>query len=96
LDGIPIQELLKDPRKYQERTLFWHYPLEKPHFLGGRSSGAVRQGNFKLIEFYDDGTIELYNLKEDLGETTNLSGKLPAQRDRLLGLLRDWRKSLPR
>jgi len=95
LDGISFQQVLARPAALRRRAIFWHYPLDKPHFLGGRSSGAVRQGDFKLIEFYDTGAIELYNLKDDPGETTDLSEKLPAVKNRLLTLLRNWRNSLP-
>lgn len=94
LDGISILPLLRDPQlKINREAMFWHYPLEKPHFLGGRSSGAVRKGDWKLIEFYDKQTIELYNLAEDIGEKNNLSEKYPQKAQELLNLLKDWRKS---
>jgi arylsulfatase A-like enzyme len=51
--------------------------VEKPHFLGGRSSGAIRQGDWKLIEFFDTGTIELYNLAHDPGEQDDLADRHP-------------------
>jgi len=95
LDGVPIQRVLAKPRDFENRPLFWYYPLEKPHFLGGRSAGAIRRGAFKLIEFYDDGKIELYNLKNDPSETTDLAAKLPAEKKELLDQLRRWRKALP-
>lgn len=95
LDGLPIERALADPDSLRERPLFWYYPLAKPHFLGGRSSAAVRQGDFKLIEFFDTKTIELYNLREDLGESHDLAMKLVSRRDHLLSLLREWRRTLP-
>jgi len=95
LDGVALQQTLTRPASLRNRPLFWHYPLAKPHFLGGRSSGAVRQGAFKLIEFFDTKTVELYNLQQDLGESNDLSTKLVSRRDQLLGLLRNWRKTLP-
>jgi arylsulfatase A-like enzyme len=95
IDGLSIIPLLKDPKAALGRDeLCWHYPLEKPHFLGGRSSGAVRKGNFKLIEFFDDSHLELYNLKDDIGETNNLAKKMPSKRKELYQLLQQWRKSL--
>ena len=46
--------------------MFWHYPLSKPHFLGRLSGGAIREGDWKLIEKFDTGEIELFNLEKDL------------------------------
>jgi arylsulfatase A-like enzyme len=93
LDGVSILPLLKDPQAKLDRdALFWHYPLEKPHFLGGRSSGAIRQGDWKLIEFFDTQTIELYNLARDAGEQENLAGKYPDKTAELTKRLVDWRR----
>lgn len=91
LDGVSILPILKDPQATLNRdALFWHYPLEKPHFLGGRSSGAIRQGHWKLIEFYDTHAIELYNLARDPGEQDNLADKHPAKTAELKKRLADW------
>ncbi|MBM3747859.1 MAG: DUF4976 domain-containing protein, partial [Acidobacteria bacterium] len=75
--------------------LHWHYPLDKPHFLGGRSCGAIRQGDFKLIQFFDDGALELYDLKSDPGETANLAARMPARAKELRQSLETWRRGLP-
>jgi arylsulfatase A-like enzyme len=92
LDGVSILPLLKNPHaKLARSTLYWHYPLKKPHFLGGRSSGAIRQGSFKLIEFFDKGTVELYNLKEDIAEQHDLAKKLPEKAAELQKRLKAWR-----
>ena len=64
-------------------ALYWHYPLDKPHFLGGRSAGAIRKGNLKLIEFFDTGETELYDLAKDPGEQNDLSDALPERTPRL-------------
>jgi len=95
LDGVSILGLLKNPNASVTRdSLYWHYPLAKPHFLGGRSSGAVRKGNWKLIEFFDDGHLELYNLKDDVGEKRNLAEIMPQKTTELYELLKNWRKSV--
>ena len=92
IDGVSILPLLKNPKaKLDRNTLFWHYPLKKPPFLGGRSSGAIRQGSFKLIEFFDKGTVELYNLKEDIGEQHNIAEKMPKKAAELQKRLKAWR-----
>jgi arylsulfatase A-like enzyme len=74
------------------RELFWHYPLEKPHFLGGRSGGAIRSGNRKLIEFYDSGQCELYDLAADPSETKNLASASPDEVSRLRNRFAEWKK----
>jgi len=58
LDGVSLLPLLKGKKsKLKRDTLYWHYPLAKPHFLGGKSGGAIREGDWKLIEFFDDDKI---------------------------------------
>ena len=95
LDGVSILPLLKNPQaKLARNTLYWHYPLKKPHFLGGRSSGAIRQENFKLIEFFDNGEVELYNLTEDIAEKNNLAEKLPEKAAEMQKRLKAWRRDV--
>jgi arylsulfatase A len=94
LDGVSILPLLKNPGANLKRdALYWHYPLSRPHFLGGRSSGAIRQGDWKLIEFFDTGEVELYNLADDIGETQDLAKSMPAKAAELKKRLADWRIS---
>jgi arylsulfatase A-like enzyme len=95
LDGLSILPLLKDPRASLARDMLcWHYPLTKPHFLGGRSCGAIRKGNWKLLEFFDDGHLELYNLADDISEQNDMAAKMPAGTRELHQLLQDWRNSV--
>jgi arylsulfatase A-like enzyme len=95
-DGESIAPLLRRPSAGKPRTLFWHYPLQKPHFLGGRSSGAVRAGDFKLIEFFDTGAVELYNVAEDPGETRDLAAQSPDEVARMKALLERLRADATR
>jgi len=93
LDGASIAPVLRDPAAKMARdTNYWHYPLEKKHFLSGRSAGAIRQGDYKLIEFFDTGELELFNLMKDVGEKHNLAETQPELAASLLAQLRDWRK----
>jgi len=95
LDGVSIWPLLKGAKTRLKRdALFWHYPLNKRHFLGGRSSGAVRQGDWKLIEFFDTGDVELYNLVKDISERNNLAKKMSNKTAELQKLLAAWRKDV--
>jgi arylsulfatase A-like enzyme len=66
--------------------------LPRPHVQGGRSSGAIRQGDWKLIEFYDTGELELYNLSDDIGESRNLAATLPAKTAEMKERLAAWRE----
>jgi len=97
IDGITITPLLGKPEaKLNRDTLYWHYPLAKPHFLGGHSSGAVRKGDWKLIQFFDTAEFELYNLADDTGEKTNLADRYPDKVRQLTALLEAWRKHIAR
>jgi arylsulfatase A-like enzyme len=76
LDGQSLVPLLKDPdTTLPRKSLHWHYP----HYSnqGGFPGGAIRQGDYKLIERLEDGRVHLYNLKEDIGEKADLAGKEP-------------------
>ena len=91
-DGISLKSVLEN-KTPEERPVFWHYP----HYsggLGGRPSGAVRLGDFKLIEFFEDNRVELYNLKNDLGEEKDLSEVYPEKAKELKQLLHQWRKDV--
>ncbi|MBN1480691.1 sulfatase [candidate division KSB1 bacterium] len=74
LDGVSLVPLLNG-QSIAERPLIWHYP----HYgnQGGEPSSIIRLGNWKLIHYYEDGREELYNLKEDLGENTDVAAENP-------------------
>ena len=68
-DGVSLTPILLDPTADLNRdTLFWHYP----HYHHSRPSGAIRSRDWKLIEFFDTGAVELYRLSEDIGEAADL------------------------
>lgn len=93
LDGVSTVPLLKKPKATLGReAIYWHYP----HFSnqGGRPGGAVRAGDWKLIERYEHGNLELYNLKDDIGETTNLAEKMPGKARQLQRMLARWRNEV--
>tara|TARA_R110002049_G_scaffold3795_5_gene27556 strand:- start:14232 stop:15728 length:1497 start_codon:yes stop_codon:yes gene_type:complete len=87
LDGISIVPLLKH-QSIKERSLFWHIPSTYKN----PPCSIIRKGNWKLIQFLNDGKVELYNLKEDLKETQNLAVKNREKTTQLLNKLITWRK----
>jgi arylsulfatase A-like enzyme len=90
-DGVSIAPLLKDPKATIQRdTLFWHYP----HYHRTKPYGAIRSGDWKLIEFFEDGNIELFDLKSDPSEKTDLAKSRPEVAKGLLERLVSWRKSV--
>lgn len=89
-DGVSLLNIVQDTAMVLERdALFWHYPHYHPG--GAHPYSAVRQGNFKLIEFLEDNRLELYDLNEDLGETNNLVETLPEITNELYNRLESWR-----
>ena len=90
LDGESIVPLLKRTGRLKRKAIYWHYP----HYHHSRPAGAIRQDNWKLIEFYEDGRLELYNLKDDIGEKNNLATEQPQKAAGLQKKLAKWRKSV--
>jgi arylsulfatase A-like enzyme len=91
LDGTSLLGLLTGKAQPDDRPFFWHFP----HYTnqGSRPAGAVRAGPWKLIESYEDGRVELYNLAADPGERADLAAKEPERAARLRGELAAWRRS---
>lgn len=75
-------------------ALYWHYPLDQPHFLGGRSAGSIIHGNYKFITFLGTDECELYNLAKDPSERTNLAALEPGVADALHTKLKAWQSSV--
>ncbi len=93
LDGKSILPLLTGGKAPQRDAFFWHYPSETGKWKP-RMASAVRKGNYKLLEFYLDKRIELYDLKNDPGEKNNLAGSAPAKAKELKELLDRWKKEV--
>lgn len=92
IDGENIAPLLKQTGGLERDAIYWHFP----HYgnQGGRPGSAIRQGDFKLIKFYENDHLELYNLKDDISEKDNLADKMPEKAALLRKKLEDWLKSL--
>ncbi len=102
LDGVSITPVLRDPTASLEReAIFWHFPCflqgtGDPHGGPFRTTpaGAIRKGDWKLIEWFESGRLELYNLKSDLSETTNLAESEPEKLMELHEAMLAWRREV--
>jgi len=92
VDGVSLVPLLKGEGRPKREAMYWHYPHY--HGSGNRPSGAVRAGDYKLIEWYEDGQVELYHLKDDLGEQNDLAAKQPEKAAELRRMLHAWREEM--
>ena len=89
-DGVSLVPILKEGKEIAARSLYWHYP----HYHRTKPYGAVRHGDWKLIEFFEDGRLELYNLKEDMAEKNNLAESMPEKAAELLKNMKAWREDV--
>jgi len=88
-DGVSLAKLLHEPDVSLERSaLYWHLP----HYHHSTPASAMRQGDWKLIEFFETGDCELYDLGSDLGEQHNLAAAQPDRAGALKSALSQWRK----
>lgn len=92
LDGVDFSGVLLGKQPPKRDALYWHYP----HYSnqGGKPGGAIREGNLKLIEFYEDNRRELFDLATDQGESRNLASARPEIVKRLARKLDSWRKEV--
>lgn len=90
LEGVSLVPLLKQTGGIERDAIYWHYPHYHPG--GATPFGAIRKGDWRLIEFYEDGKVELYNLKDDIGEAKDLSQAMPEKAAELRKMLDDWLK----
>jgi arylsulfatase A len=90
-DGVSLVRSLRDPTASLDReTLTWHLP----HYHHSTPASAIRQGHWKLIEFFESGTVELYDLAADLSEQNNLAAAEPTRAKMLHAALVQWRKEV--
>ena len=90
VEGASLAPLLKQSGKFSREALYWHYP----HYHHSTPAGAIRAGDYKLIEFFEDGRLELYNLRKDLSETQNLLEAEPGKAKALHQKLKAWRNAI--
>jgi arylsulfatase A-like enzyme len=92
LDGVNLVPLIKENKAPQREALFWHYP----HYSnqGGIPGGAIRIGDYKLIERFEDGRAHLYNLGKDIGERNDLAEDMPDRVKQMREKLHEWYKQV--
>lgn len=93
VDGVSIVPLLRQSGGLTRDAVYWHFP----HYNNRENmapAGAIRQGDYKLIEFFEDGRLELYSLREDIGEQRNLAEELPQKAAQLRDSLKKWQKTV--
>lgn len=90
LDGKSLVDIIiKGEQKY-DRPIFWHYPV----YHHDQPASVIRKGDYKLIENLVDGSLELYNLRDDIGENQNLAESLKHKTEKLYSLLQAWQKDV--
>jgi arylsulfatase A-like enzyme len=100
LDGESLMPLMTGRCDTTRQAIFWHFPVyvESGKALEGTwrttPAGAIRAGAWKLIEFFEDGRLELYNLDDDIGEANNLAAAMPEKAAELHETLRRWREAV--
>ena len=92
LDGHSLVPVFKNPAHRFDRDLFWHYPHY--HAGGDGPYSAVRSGDWRLIEFHEDQSLELYNLRHNISESVNLADRYPETVQRMKDKLYGWRDSI--
>jgi len=98
VDGESLVPLLRQTGGLKRKAIFWHYPHY--HHMGYKPAGAVREGDYKLIEWYEEtlgnkeNQVSLYNVRKDPGETRDLAGEMPGKVADLRAKLHAWRKSV--
>lgn len=92
LDGVSLKTILEGKEPPKRDALYWHYP----HYgnQGGFPSGAIRESDWKLIRRYENGRVQLYNLKNDPSEQTDLSEKEPERAKQLADKHDRWLQSV--
>jgi arylsulfatase A len=92
-DGVSITPLLKGGSSLDRDAIYWHFPHYSNHGMQP-PGGAIRSGDYKLLEYFENYTVQLFNLREDIGEQNNLADAMPEKVSELRAKLRSWRKEV--
>lgn len=93
VDGVSIVPLLEGKKKLNRDAIYWHFPHYSNHGMQS-PGGAIRCGDYKLIEYFENGTVQLFNLNDDIGEQNDLAATNPEMVRKLKKRLHNWRASI--
>jgi arylsulfatase A-like enzyme len=103
-DGESLNPILFEKGDLDRESIFWHFPAYLQSYKGIKNpddltrgwravpSSAIRKGDWKLIQDFEDGSLQLYNLSDDISESNNLAASRPDKRNELLADLKQWQK----
>jgi len=92
VDGVSLAPLLRGKEAPKRDAIYWHYPHYHPG--GATPYSAIRAGDWRLVEFFEDSHVELYNLKDDVGESKDLATEMPEKARELRKKLAEWRTAV--
>ncbi len=101
MDGMSLLPVLTGKESYEDRAIYWHFPAylqsyrqtkdeQRDPLFRSRPCSVIRKGDWKLHYYYENDGVELYNLRTDISESTNLAKAEIDKREELLGLLKEW------
>jgi arylsulfatase A-like enzyme len=90
-DGVSLAAIVRGVRPPAREALYWHFPHYSNHGMQS-PGGAIRQGDFKLLDYFENDSVQLFNLREDPGEKRDLASSQPAKVEELRARLHAWRK----
>jgi arylsulfatase A-like enzyme len=101
LDGVSLMPLFKGGKALDRDAIYWHFPAylqsysrndqQRDPLFRARPCSIIRAGDYKLHEYFEDGGLELYNLKADIGEAKDLAKAMPEKVQELHAMLKKWR-----
>jgi arylsulfatase A-like enzyme len=93
LDGVSLAGIVRGENPPAREALFWHFPHYSNHGIQS-PGGAIRHGDFKLLEYFENKTVQLFNLREDASEQRDLASSQPRKVEELRTRLHAWRKEV--
>lgn len=93
VDGVSLVPLVKGAGNLDREAIFWHFPHYSNHGMQS-PGGAIRAGDYKLLEYFENNSVQLFNLREDIGEQHDLSRSEPEKAAELRAMLQAWRESV--
>lgn len=100
LDGVSLKPILEGDMSIEREAIYWHFPVYLQGEYGMSKiwrctpTGVVRKGDYKLMEFFEDDHLELYDLRNDIGEQFNIADEFPEKTKELMELMMKWRTDL--